>query len=180
MTPKGDVIEHDQTAGREFEGIVFDDCETKCRQTWTSMQVVRPLDQTFSSAFNPLIEHFLLRGCWEDGIDELIMHMTAVDAAIGSRHYKRVTTYRSMIDAIPSRLKRLLKDEAAAEEFGRLYDVRSVYIHGRDQDGTILTSDLISARKLARRAAEGVLQYARNNPDATRDQMLDVLDGAIS
>jgi hypothetical protein len=145
-TPDGDLIELDRPVTRRMKNEAFDDFQAKLSQTWRALQLVYPLVQPSSSPFNRLVEHFLLRGYLEKGIDELIMHMTGVDAAVGSRHYRKVTKYKSMTDAIAGRLKRLLQDEAAATEFERLYDVRSAYIHGRDQDGAILTSDLISAR----------------------------------
>jgi hypothetical protein len=178
LASDGHLIESDRPITRRMKYEAFDDFQAKLSETWSVLEESCPLGPTSSSAFNRLVEHFILRGYLEKGIDELIMHMTGVDAAIGSRHYKKVTKYNSMTEAIASRLKRLLKDEAAAAEFERLYDVRSAYIHGRDQDGTILTSDLISARKLARRAAGSVLKYAIGNPGATRDRMLDELDRA--
>jgi hypothetical protein len=171
LTPNGDVIEHDQPARRDFEKIVFDDFEAKCRHAWTSLQTVCPLDQTSSCAFNRLIEHFLLRAYWEDGIDELVMQMTAVDAAIGKQE-------QGSTKAIARRLRKLLDDEDAKAEFEKLYNLRCGYIHGRGEKSAIRASDLVAARRLARRAAESVLSYAKDNPSATRCQMLDELEGA--
>jgi hypothetical protein len=177
-TPDGDLIEFELPLARRMKNEAFDDFQAKLFQIWRTLEKVCSLGHRFSSTFSRWVEHFLLRGYLEEGIDELIMHMTGVDAAIGSRNYRRVTNYKSMTKAIAGRLKNLLNDGAAAAEFERLYDVRSAYIHGRHQDGTILASDLLSARKLARRAAQGVLEYAIGNPGATRDQMLDELDRA--
>jgi hypothetical protein len=171
LTPEGEVIEHDQPDSREFEEIVFDNYEEECRRTWTSLQMVCPLEQICCPTFNPLIEHFLLRSCREEGIDQLIMHMTAIDAALGKQQ-------KGATEAIRKRLKRLLNDEGASQEFKRLYDLRCAYIHGRGEDRPIPVSDLVSARRLARRTADAVLCYAGAHSGATRDQMLDELDGA--
>jgi hypothetical protein len=98
------------------------------------------------------------------------MHMTAIDAAIGMQQ-------AGMTKMIGKRLQRLLGYEGASQEFKTLYNLRNAYIHGRSDDKPLLTSDLVSARRLARRAAEGVLRYAHDYPNATRDDMLDGLDG---
>ena len=59
---------------------------------------------TFSPAFNPLIEHFLLRAWREEGIDQLIMHMTAIDAAIGNREFNKNWPKKKKYDGLTKAL----------------------------------------------------------------------------
>jgi hypothetical protein len=181
-TPEGDIIEHDQPDSREFEEIVFDNYETECRTTWTTLEMVCPLEQICCPAFNPLIEHFLLRAWREEGIDQLIMHMTAIDAAIGNRELNKnrpkEKKYVGLTKALGARMCALLSDPNAGSQFDTLYDRRSEYIHGRlGAEGEIKIEDLNSARRMARRVARGVLEYAVNHPDRSRDDMLADLDG---
>jgi hypothetical protein len=172
LTPDGSIVECDHPESTIFNKTSFKNFEEKSIETWDLRERVCSPHLASLSAFNPLIDHFLLRAHWQEGIDELISYMTTIDAAIGKQQ-------KGMTKAIGKRLKRLLNDEGASQEFERLYDLRSAYIHGRGEDRSIPTSDLIAARRLARRTAEAVLSYAGMNPGTPRDRMLDELDGAM-
>jgi hypothetical protein len=72
----------------------------------------------------------------------------------------------------------LLCDPNVGTQFCAIYDRRNKYIHGRlGVEGKIAGEDLNSARRLARRVARAVLEYAVSHPDRSRDDMLADLDG---
>jgi hypothetical protein len=168
LSPEDELIEHDRPKATEFEQAAFGGFEA-LQGIWELLAAVVPLGKVCYPAVNQLIEHFLLRAYFEKDIDELIMHTTAIDAAIGRRQ-------NGMTKAIGKRLKRLLSGEVVSQEFERLYDLRSAYVHGRGVDKPLQTSDLISARRLARQTTQAVLCYANDNPEASRSQLLDYLE----
>jgi hypothetical protein len=174
-------IEFDRPTTSIVKNGAFEDLEARLSQTWIALEEVCPLGHTGSTALNPFIEHFLLRAYLERGIDELIMHMTAIDAAIGNckfnKNRPKKKKYDGMTKALSARMCALLCDPSVGPQFCALYDRRSEYIHGRlGAEGEIKIEDLNSARRLARPVARAVLEYAVNHPDRSRDDMLADLD----
>lgn len=130
------------------------------------------------------IGHFLVRAFMNEGIDELMSQLLAVESALGNAvdfdKDRRPTFGRKNPGATPRlawRLAALLDDTAAETEFFRLYNLRSDFIHGREMD-PLAEDVLLSARRLAQRCIAGCLskphidEARRKSYDAFLDRLL--------
>src|SRR3990172_9712291 len=117
------------------------------------------------------IRHFFLLGFREDeGIDQLLWYVLAIEAALGKR------TERSKKEKIGQRIAALLGDTNATSDFRTLYDRRNEYVHGDVVNKQLWADDLRKARRLARRVVEGLLHRVAQDPSVSRDTLLSRLD----
>ncbi len=135
-----------------------------------------------SELFSAPIVHFLVTAFVNKGIDEFMAHVSSIEAALGlswdHRNSERppsavrpgINGTRRMIH----RMTALLDDETAATEFDRLFQVRSQFVHGRAMDD-VPVSDLVAARRLARRVAVAILGLAAAHPARSRVDVLEAL-----
>ncbi len=140
---------------------------------WDGIEAARSTD-----LFSTPVEHFLLRGALSDGMDQIMAHMTAIEAAIGMqsdfsnkgrpRSEKSTATRR-----MARRLARLLGDARVEADYATLFDMRSGFVHGRAMRGSIPSAERDTARRLARRAASALVAAA-NGPagQGTREDFL--------
>jgi hypothetical protein len=160
--------------GEDFEvpGVIdFDtstllDLEATLREHWDRLLCLDTPKWDGTDAFNPLIERFFLRAFGEEDLDQLLWHVTTIDAAVGKQE-------RSSTKAIERRVAKLLSDSAIGKRFTTFYDIRSGYVHGRQlQDPNLWQRDLAGARRLARHVAYETLKLASDNRAWTRDDVL--------
>ena len=130
---------------------------------WENLEVART-----TSLFQTPVEHFLLRAFQADGIDEIMAHMTTLEAAIGEEGDQR-SGMRAKPDPhkglsgthrLAARIAGLLDEPAAAEAYIRLFDIRSTFVHGRAGLATISTPQRVLCRRLARRVAAALVAVA--------------------
>jgi hypothetical protein len=129
------------------------------------------------------IEHFLVRAFAAEGIDEMMAHMTAIEAAVGeeSDHRRRLRPKSdpfpnlSATERVSMRLAALLDDPRAFQAYADLFDLRSQFVHGRPGMGTISTAQKIMARNLARRAASAIVDAADPAPASRAEFLADLL-----
>lgn len=132
--------------------------------------------------FETPIVHFFVRAFLADGIDEVLSHMTAIEAALGlhadydpakrvlpDRH-KRLNATKRM----RGRVAGLLGCGAAAAEYKQLFDVRSAFLHGRPMKA-VSSTERLRARSLARRVIEALVLAAQQSAVTTREAFLDTL-----
>lgn len=115
---------------------------------------------------SPLFEtpvHFLVRAFSSDGIDEFIAHMLTIEAALGLRSdygkEKQVLPKLNGPKRIECRISALLNSPADGALYDWLFDLRSVFLHGR-QMTAIGAEYRLQAGSLARRVARAVLERA--------------------
>jgi hypothetical protein len=138
---------------------------------WPKAQSVLGKARVEQGCFNPLIEHYFLRAFEEEGLDQLLWHAAAVDAAVGKNEGSGST------DKLCQRVRKLTDDHVLTGKFAELYDRRSEYIHGRKvKDKNLWQTNLATARKAARIVVNEVLELAHQYPDWTRDDLLNYLD----
>lgn len=120
-----------------------------------------------SPLFSSPVLHFLLRAYRSSEIDEFLANITVIDSALGlhTDHGKGPTA------RLVARLSALLDDDAG-NDYRRLFNTRSEFVHGRAMEA-IPGKDRLHARRLARRAAVALLQAARQVAD--REGYLDKL-----
>ncbi len=135
-----------------------------------------------SLLFETPIEHFLVRAFLADGVDEFLAHVTTIEAALGLRadyqtsfrvapdRHKRMSATRRM----RGRLAGLLGDSLYSDQYERLFDVRSAFLHGRTMTA-ISTDERVSTRSLARRVVEALIHATRAGPITSREEFLDGL-----
>lgn len=138
---------------------------------WELVNRVAPLGKEPLKAFNPRIEHFFLRGFLEGKIDQLLWHVTAIDAAVGKGSANAAGT-------LSRRIRALTKDKDLAERFKNVhYRRRSELIHGKDLSGSELReSDLSEVRRVARALIVSLIEFVDTHPTWTRDQLTRFLD----
>jgi hypothetical protein len=119
--------------------------------------------------FETPIAHFLVRAFLSDGMDEVMAHMTAGEAAVGLEmdHKKRIRPkpdpHREVSTAterVALRMAALLNDRESAEAYKDLFDLRSAYVHGRAGLQKVSTRQRVTARRLARGVAGGLVSLA--------------------
>ncbi|MBN9508947.1 MAG: hypothetical protein J0I21_07475 [Alphaproteobacteria bacterium] len=134
-----------------------------------------------SVLFETPIAHFLVRAFLAEGVDEFLAHITTIEAALGLRadHQKsfRVAPDRHKgmraTNRMRGRVAGLLGDRRYADQYERLFNVRSAFLHGRAMTD-ISTEERVMARSLAREVVEALI-LATQTPTPSREEFLDGL-----
>lgn len=135
-----------------------------------------------SVLFETPIAHFLVRAFLAEGVDEFLAHITTIEAALGLR-----ADYQKSFRIAPDRHKGmratnkmrgrvagLLGDRRYADQYERLFDVRSAFLHGRAMTA-ISTKERVMARSLARGVVEALILATQRSPIYSREDFLDGL-----
>jgi hypothetical protein len=149
---------------------------------WEKLQAARA-----SSLFETPIVHFLVRAFLADGMDEIMAHMTAIEAALGLEMdhkkwmrpkpdpHKKV----SATDRVVARLAAILNDPQSAKTYKDLFELRSTFVHGRTGLQKVSTAKRVHARRLARRVARALVDAATQPAQPRGDIMNDLLDRGV-
>jgi hypothetical protein len=151
---------------------------------WTELQtaLAAPLFET------PVV-HFLVRAFLADGVDEVMAHMTAIEAALGlETDHKRQLRPKpdphpkpSATERVAARIGAALTDARAVQDYKDLFALRSAFVHGRVGLHKISTPQRVLARNLARRVACALVAMAVSHPNRSRaDALADLLDHGIA
>jgi hypothetical protein len=135
-----------------------------------------------SVLFETPIAHFLVRAFLAEGVDEFLAHITTIEAALGLRaDYQksfRITPDRHKgmraTNRMRGRVAGLLGGRRYADQYERLFDVRSAFLHGRAMTA-ISTEERVMARSLAREVVEALILAPQNGLIASREDFLDDL-----
>lgn len=135
-----------------------------------------------SVLFETPITHFLVRAFLAEGVDEFLAHITTIEAALGLR-----ADYQKSFRVAPDRHKRLratdkmrgrvaglLGGRSYADQYERLFDLRSAFLHGRAMTA-ISTKERVMARSLARQVVEALILTTQAGPISSREDFLDGL-----
>ncbi|MBW9089847.1 hypothetical protein JNB91_18700 [Rhizobium wenxiniae] len=175
----GDEVEIERPTVNNLEEEARTDFTRLDETLWQSV-----LDARAGVLFETPIVHFIVRAFLADGMDEVMAHMTAIEAGLGLEMDHRrglrpkPDAHRdvSPSDRAAARLAALLNDATAATAYRQLFELRSSYVHGRAGLAKIPTTLRLSARRLARKMAEALVAQSPVQP-ATRVQVLnDLLD----
>jgi hypothetical protein len=149
----------------QFDDSIYDDLEAQLRDLWHLVSDLLAPGKPFHPAINPLVRHFFLRAFRSSGIDQLLWHMIALDAALGGER-------RQLTKMLQQRISRLLTAQDGAE-FRRLYALRSDFVHGSAVGiSPLFQSDLAAARALVRRTLEAMLRLVHQHRGWTREALL--------
>ena len=150
---------------------------------WRDLETARATD-----LFETPIAHFLVRAFLADGMDEVMAHMTTIEAAVGIEmdHKKRLRpkpdphkTVSSATERVAARVAAVLNDQTSAQAYKDLFDLRSTFIHGRAGMQKVSTKQRVMARCLARGVASGLVDLALNEPSPRTDVLGDLLTRGV-
>lgn len=130
---------------------------------WARIETAR-----VTTLFETPTQHFLVRAALSDGMDQIMAHMTAIEAAIGlqsdfSNKGRASADQMKATERMAKRVGRLLGDAQAESDYTALFKIRSGFVHGRAIQRSIPSKDRDMARRLARRVALALIDAA-NGP----------------
>ena len=135
---------------------------------WKDLESARATD-----LFETPVAHFLVRAFLADGMDEVMAHMTAIEAAVGLEmdHKKWLRpkpdphkAVSSATDRVAARVAAVLNDRASVQAYKDLFELRSTFVHGRAGLQKVSTAQRVMARSLARGVARGLVDLALSRP----------------
>jgi hypothetical protein len=153
---------------------LFTDC------AWRTLGAARA-----TGLFETPVAHFLVRAFLADGMDEVMAHMTAIEAAVGLEmdHKKSLRPkpdphkkVSSATERVAARVAAVLKDRASVQAYKDLFELRSTFIHGRAGLQKVSTAQRVMARSLARGVAHGLVDVALQVARPRADALSDLLD----
>ena len=110
-----------------------------------------------------------MRAFLSEPLDEFLAHITTIEAALGLQSdYDRKTRPKIAMRlgataCVAGRVSALLGAKTDGENYSRLFDIRSRFLHGREMDA-IPGDERIAARRLARRVVNGLIEAALAEP----------------
>ncbi|MBO9111939.1 hypothetical protein J5288_24775 [Agrobacterium sp. S2/73] len=130
----GDEVEIERPTVNNLEDEARTDFNQLNESFWQSV-----LDARAGALFETPIVHFIVRAFLADGMDEVMAHMTAIEAGLGLEMDHRrglrpkPDAHRnvSASDRTAARLAALLSDAATAVAYRELFELRSSFVHGR-------------------------------------------------
>jgi hypothetical protein len=150
---------------------------------WRQLETARA-----TALFGTPIAHFLVRGFLADGMDEVMAHMTAIEAALGLEmdhkkwlrpkpdpHYK----VSSATERVAARVAAVLSDRASLQAYKDLFELRSSFVHGRGGLQKVSTAQRVKARSLARAVARGLVDVAIQGARSRADVMSELLNRGV-
>lgn len=150
---------------------------------WTEFEAALATD-----FFETPIAHFLVRAFLSEGIDEFMSHMTAIEAALGlemDHNHKlrpKPDPYRkgpAPSGRVAARVAALLNDATAGEAYKELFALRSQFVHGRGGLGKISVVQRVTARRLARAIARGLIEMAGRTSQPRPEALSQLLDAGV-
>ncbi|MGE8359390.1 hypothetical protein [Pseudomonas sp.] len=160
---QGETVELDEPVALFLNNGAAHGLKALTDSAWNTLQAARQ-----TGLFNTPVEHFLVRAFLAKGMDEVLSHITAIEAALGMR-VDHDSSRRPLVGAknnpgatrrVASRLSAAMNDPGAAKDYIKLFDIRSTFVHGRAGLAPISTEHRILARHLARGAASSLVTLA--------------------
>jgi hypothetical protein len=178
----GEEIEMERPSTLPLDDCAKTELQLFTDSSWTELQAARA-----TPLFETPIVHFLVRAFLADGIDEVMAHMTAIEAALGleSDHRRQLRPKpdphprTSPTERIAARIGAALTDAKAVQDYKGLFELRSAFVHGRSGLQPISTPQRILARNLARRAAGALVELAAQPGRSRAAVLADLLDQGI-
>lgn len=149
----------------------------------TSWQAVQTARRT--PLFATPVAHFLVQAFHVGGIDELLAHISTIEAGLGLQADFQVRKPDPFPDVrgskrVERRIAGLLKDEVAATHFASLFDLRSKFVHGRAGLGLISSKQRVEARRLARRVSAALIDRAVTDPQSREEILAELLADGVA
>lgn len=174
---RGEVVEVERPVGLRLD----DDAQAGLTR-WDEARWSLVTRARRSPLFETPVGHFFVRAFLSEGVDEVLAHLTTIEAALGVRSdYERglrqkPDPYRQLggTRRVAARIAALLGDRIFAQQYDHLFGVRSAFLHGRAM-GEISTAERVLARKLARLVVDGLVREATMAVVVSREDYLRML-----
>jgi hypothetical protein len=173
---RGEVVDVELPVVNPLEGVDLCSWDDKGWQT-----LARALN---SPLFETPVVHFFVRAFLANGVDEVLAHLTAIEAALGIQadYIPRLRTSHASIGAtrrLASRIAALLGDVEFSKQYDDLFTVRCEYLHGRAMEA-ISSAKRVCARKLSRQVVAALVKVAAETAVASRgDYLNELLDRGV-
>ncbi len=179
----GEEIELERPSALPLDDSAKTELQLFTDAAWTELQAARA-----TPLFEAPVVHFLVRAFLADGIDEVMAHMTAIEAVIGLGidHMRKLRPQPgphpklSATERVSARIGAALTDAKAAENYKDLFELRSAFVHGRAGLPKISTTQRVLARNLARRVARALVALAVHRTRSRADVLDDLLRQGIA
>ncbi|WP_246774100.1 hypothetical protein [Bradyrhizobium diazoefficiens] len=173
----GGTYEEERPVELQLDEVAKTELTVWDRSRWATVEQAKG-----SVLFETPIVHFLVHALLAEGVDELLAHITTIEAALGLRaDYQknfRVAPDRHKgmraTNRMRGRVAGLLGDRRFADQYEQLFDVRSAFLHGRAMT-VISTKERVMARSLARQVVEALILATCAGPIGSREDFLDGL-----
>ncbi|MBW9076416.1 hypothetical protein JNB84_00505 [Rhizobium pusense] len=173
----GGTVEEERPVVLRLEDEVTTELPVWDQRRWAVVEKAKQ-----SVLFETPITHFLVRAFLAEGIDEFLAHITTIEAALGLRaDYQK--NFRVAPDRhkgmgptkrMQARIAGLLDDHSYADQYERLFNVRSAFLHGRAMTA-ISTEERVIARSLARKVVDALILATQARTISSREDFLDGL-----
>ena len=175
----GEDIELERPTILPLDDDVLSDLALLTNDAWRDLETARATD-----LFETPVAHFLVRAFLADGMDEVMAHMTAIEAAVGLEmdHKKWLRpkpdpnkAVKTATDRVAARVAAILSDRTSARAYKDLFDLRSTFIHGRAVPQKVSTKQRVMARCLARGVVTRLVDLALSGSRPRTDVLDDLL-----
>ena len=188
--PSADTLTWEDAAYQDYDGemieyerpvrVYLDDDAEAVLTGFDAVWWAKIETATASTLFETPVKHFLVRAACSEGMDQVMAHMTTIEAALGLRsdfsQAGRPKSKRlSPSDRLAKRVEVLLGDPQAGADYASLFEIRSAFVHGRSIQGVVSSKDRNLARGLARRVTVALIDAA--NGPAGQAPRADFLNG---
>ncbi|MFC6446099.1 hypothetical protein [Shinella zoogloeoides] len=179
----GDDIELERPTALRLDGDATSGLSLFTDSAWRELETARA-----TGLFETPVAHFLVRAFLADGMDEVMAHMTAIEAAVGLEMdhkkwlrpkpdpHKKVL---SATDRVAARIAAVMNDRGCVQAYKDLFELRSTFVHGRAGLQKVSTAQRVMARSLARGVARGLVDIALQNARPRTDVMADLLSRGV-
>jgi hypothetical protein len=115
---------------------------------------------------------FMEKGFRDSGLEQLLWHITAIEALLGENVSGLVNLLRDRVSHVLATTQAERKKLKAI--FAKLYDLRSRYMHGDEKllDPKVVHHDLAQAREMARQTTLWMLSYLNHVLEANRKNQI--------
>jgi hypothetical protein len=172
----GETIELERPVVLPLESDAAQQFSAISDQRWKAVETALS-----SKLFNTLVVHFFVRAFSSEGIDEFLGHVFAIEAALGmARDHDRRSRPKigkkdpGATERLARRITTLTGDTTKAEDFNRIFRLRSDFVHGKHV-GLISPSERTMARSLACEVVNKLVEAAVTEPGISREQYLERL-----
>jgi hypothetical protein len=161
--PDGEEVEYERPVVIHLSSDAAAMLQKLDHRRWDQIQQASATD-----LFSTPVKHFLVRAFFSDGMDQIMAHMTAIEAALGMRAdfggpYPPGVARLKVKDRLAKRIETLLGDPQMAADYKALFELRSTFVHGRSINTKVPSQDRTRARRVARRVVSALVDMA-NSP----------------
>ncbi|WP_225010204.1 hypothetical protein [Novosphingobium percolationis] len=162
-TPDGEEIEYERPVVIHLSSDAADMLQLLDHGRWDQVQRASATD-----LFSTPVKHFLVRAFFSDGMDQIMAHMTTIEAALGMRAdfggpYPPGVSRMAVKERLAKRIETLLGDPQMAADYKVLFELRSTFVHGRSINTRVPSQDRTKARRVARKVVAALIDMA-NGP----------------